>query len=204
MQLGDDVGEMVRLAAISAELSQITTSLKSKALATHTKIEQNLDSIATTVTTEKLARDVRVTALHKKLDSNAAEIAQDLLSAERSKVANLEAHIDNIRMLHAHQTAVQNRLDTVKSKNTAAMAANIAKTRRHLAENAYTISQVQLMNGPTIRKAQLKKSECTTDSFYGVACEEKLDTQASAAFKTSPPASGKDADQKMDLTNTYY
>merc|ERR1719198_556729 len=157
------------LAAVTAELRQITTSLKTKGLSTHSKIEAELDQIASTVAAQKTSRATTVAALHRKLDANAAAIQQDMLSSERGKVARLEAHIDAVRSLHAHQTEVQNRLDVSKAA-----------------------AQVKLMNGPPVKIADLKKSTCTTDQFYGVTCKEE---DNSAGFQQDPPGT-------MDASST--
>jgi hypothetical protein len=190
------------LAAVSADLAEVTAAGKVKGLSTHTKIENSLDVIANVVTTETLARNSRVAALHNKLDANAAAIAQDILSSERSKVARLEAHIDTIRALHAHHTTVTQRVDKGMA---AAKAFNIAKNAevtRALAENTFKMNQVRLMNGPPVQIDKLKKSECTTDQFYGVTCEETLDGAATGAFKQAPPPSVKDANKPMDASKT--
>merc|ERR1719198_1029332 len=172
------------LAAVTAELHQITTSLKTKGLSTHTKIESELDQIASTVNAQKISRASTVAALHRKLAANAAAIQQDILSSERGKVARLEAHIDAVRSLHAHQTQVQNRLDVSKAAAKANLATKMATVAQHLKENAFTINQVKLMNGPPVKIADLKKSTCTTDQFYGVTCQEE---DNSAGFKQNPP-----------------
>jgi len=183
------------LAAMTAELSQMTTELSSKDIATQTKIESTLDTIAATVTSKKVLRDVQIDDLHRRLDANAAAIQQDALSSERGKAARLEEHINTMRSLHAHQTQVQNRLDAVKSTAQAVLASKTANVAKHLAENAFTINQVKLMNGPPLKVADLKKSECEVDQFYGVTCAESLDNAGIAGFVQNAPGT-------MDASST--
>jgi len=183
------------LAAMSAELTQMTTELSTKDIQTQTTIESTLDNIAQTVTNKKVQREVQIEALHRRLDANAASIQQDALSSERGKAARLEAHINTMRSLHAHQTQVQNRLDAVKSTAQAELAAKMATVAQHLKENAFTINQVKLMNGPPTKVANLKKSTCQTDQFYGVTCVVESDSEAIANFKQNAPGT-------MDATST--
>jgi hypothetical protein len=175
------------LASTAAELGKITSDLKIKDLATQTAIEASIDSIAGTLTTAKLARDARIDTLRRKLDANAVAIQQDVLSAERGKAARLEEHINHMRSLYAHQTAVHNRLDAAKSATKSVLATKQATVKRHLAENEFTLNQVKLMNGPPIKIASLKKSTCTTDQFYGVQCTEETDAAAITDFVQAAP-----------------
>jgi hypothetical protein len=173
------------LAATNAELTRITTELTAKGIATKTKIEAELDSVAATVAANKAARAVTVAALHRKLDANAAAIQQDVLSSERSKTAALEAHIETQRTLFEHQTAVNKGFDSKKAAMAANMAAKLAMVTQDMAEARFRINNLVLNNGPAVKPSELTKNECTTDQFNNVVCvDTALTTAEQDAFVT--------------------
>ena len=179
------------LAAATAELLQITTGLATKGVATKLKIETELDTIDAAVAANKAARAVTVAALHRKLDANAAAIQQDVLSSERSKTAALEAHIETQRGLHAHQNAVNSRLDSKKALMASNMANKLATVMQDMKEARFRINNVLLNNGPAVEIADLKKSDCTTDQFGTVTCTESLlSAEEQAAFTATNEAVG--------------
>ena len=170
----------LRLSAASADLLKMEASRTAKSLVTHTKIETTVDSVTATVLSSKLALDTNIDTLHRKLDANAAAIQQDILSAERAKTANLEAHLETKRSLFNHQTDVQNRLDAGRQATATLKATKQAAVNKHLADNQFVLNQLSLSNGPPVQISDLKKQECTTNQFNEVECVE---VDNSAAFQ---------------------
>ena len=184
------IANTMGLAANMAELTQIATDLAAKGVTTKTKIETELDAVAATLASDKLARDARVATLHRKLDANAAAIQQDLLSNQRAKTAALEAHIETQRTLFEHQNNVNNRLDAKRATMSTDMATKLANVNQALAESQFKINNVLLSNGPTVKPTGLTRDECTTDQFNRVTCA-KVDN--SAGFQQTPPGTASDA-----------
>merc|ERR1711871_472626 len=173
------------LAAASAELTRLTDELAAHSIATKTKIETELDTVASAVAANKAARDVKVAALHRKLDANAAAINQDALSNRRAKTATLEAHLETQRALYQHQNEVNNRLDSKKAAIAADLAAKVAFVNQDIAESRFKINNLLLNNGPAVKPSELTKQECTTDQFNNVVCAEvSLTADEQAAFGT--------------------
>lgn len=169
------------LAAASSELSRLTAELTEHGLATKTKIENELDTVAAALAANKAARDVRSAALHRKLDANAAAISQDVLSSQRSKTAALEAHMETQRALYEHQNEVDSRLDSKKAAMAADLSAKLAVVNQDIAESRFRINNVLLNNGPAVKPSELKKQACTTGRFNDVDCVDATLTAAEQA-----------------------
>jgi len=169
------------LAAASAELSRLTDELTTHNLATKTKIEAELDSVASTVAANKAARDAQQAALHRKLDANAAAINQDALSSRRYRTATLEAHIETQRALYEHQNDVNRRLDSKRAAISADLATKTAGVIQDIAESRFKINNLVLNNGPAVKPSELKKRDCTTDQFNNVVCVETAFTATEQA-----------------------